>query len=188
MKRFLILLTLLLLALPALAQTPAPAVNPWAAGTNEITLQTTLHHDSVCADLNGISKEGGCWRGNGTLGWGYFVTDNSEIGGVVAALYESDGSGIAYGPSYQYNLPFSDKAGIYFGGDGTILAGDANELANFKAAVKMGLYRRMGRAAFRAGMDYSRAVDTKATLAKSLDRIDFMLGISFGIPKAPTTP
>jgi hypothetical protein len=187
-KRFLILFALLLLALPAMAQTPAPVPDPWAAGTNEITFQTTFHHDSVCADLEGISKDGGCWRGNGTLGWGYFVTDNSEVGGVVAVLYESDSTGIAYGPSYMYNLPFSPKAGLYFGGDGTILAGDASDLANFQAAVRMGLYRRMGRAAFRVGMDYSRAIDTKDTLAKSLDRIDFMLGISFGIPKSPTAP
>jgi hypothetical protein len=187
MKRILAVLAVLAcLSMPALAQDATP--DPWAAGTEEIILQTNFHHDSLCASPEGVAKKGGCWQGNATFGWGHFITDRTEIGAVTAVLYATDTNGFSYGPSYQFNLPLSKQAGLFFGGDGTILAGDVNQLANFQVATRIGAYVRQGRASVKFGVGYARALDTKMVEAKSLDRVDLMMAVSFGIPQQPTAP
>lgn len=180
---------LALLAIALVAPAAAADRVPWQHQTEEFLIDATIRHDSATGDTAAMVG----------FGWGHYVTDRTQIGAVVNALYSSDVDGYGAGPLYRFNfLPIGCddltgtgycKGNLYLTGSASALTGDLADQAAAAAAMGLGLRWFTGPgSAFNISATAQRAVDPEDDGAggdNTLDAYAFMIGISFGVPQAP---
>lgn len=171
-----------------LAQTPAPAQDPWHHGTNEYILEG-----------NYARQADGHWRGTVTTAWARFVTDNVEVGtiasfrSVLVRATTPEGpeavtaQGTGAGSWAEYNVPLKGKKFHIFGHlDGQYLTGDLADVATYAYSTGIGLKWHVGKSsAVRLSFDVDRAGQQNDASA-ALNQSGIHLGISLGAGK-PTT-
>jgi len=180
-------LAVLALALAA----PAAAADrvPWQHQTEEFLIDATIRHDAATGDTAAFVG----------FGWGHYVTDRTQIGAVVNALYSSDVDGYAAGALYRFNfLPIGCddlsglgycKGNLYLTGSASGLTGDLADQAAAAAAMGLGVRWFTGPgSAFNISATAQRAVDPEDAGeggSNALDAYAFMIGLSFGVPQGP---
>jgi type 1 fimbria pilin len=183
-------LALTVFAVLALA-TAAPAIAddalPWQHATEEFLIDATARHDSASGDTNVAVN----------FGWGHYVTDRTEVGAVVNAIFASDTDGYGAGPLYRFNfLPIGCDAGgackgnLLLTGSASALTGDLADQAAAVAATGIGVrwYTGPG-SALNLIANATRAIapgEEGGGGSNPLDSYSLTIGLSFGVPQSPT--
>lgn len=182
-----------LLVLAALALAPAARAEdrlPWQHATEEFLIDATARHDSATDDTNVFVN----------FGWGHYVTDRTQVGAVVNAIFASDVDGYGAGPLYRFNfLPIGCdpspgtycKGNLFLTGSASALTGDLADQAAAAAATGIGVrwYTGPG-SALNLSLNAQRAIspgDDAVPGDNPIDTYSMTIGLSFGVPQT-TTP
>lgn len=191
MKRHLFRAFAFLALLSVFLAAPALAADrlPWTHATEEFLIDGTARHDSASGDTNVFVN----------FGWGHYVTDRTEVGMVVNAIFASDIDGYGAGPLYRFNfLPIGCdaapgtycKGNLFLSGSASALTGDLADQAAAAAATGFGVrwYTGPG-SALNLSLNAQRAIDPGPEGGggdNPLDTYSMTIGLSFGVPQSPT--
>ena len=173
MKRFLILFVLLMLALPAFAQTPAPTPYVrWGHLDEEIILNGTF--------ARGLDNK---IHGQLSAAWAHYVTESTEVGAVIAYMNDPGvASGQSAGGFYEYNLPNLRKGHLFLGGDASYLTGNWQDLATASATFRLGYKLHIGTSsALRVAVEQVKPIIGVTEESDPLNQTRFVVGFSMGI-------
>jgi type 1 fimbria pilin len=183
-------IAVLAIAILAAIAWPAHAADklPWQHQAEEFLIDGTARHDSASGDTN-IAVN---------FGWGHYVTDRTEVGAVVNAIFASNVDGYGAGPLYRFNfLPIGCdtapssycKGNLFLTGSASALTGDLADQAAMTAATGLGIrwYTGPG-SALNLSLNAQRAINPGPEGeggANPLDTYSMTIGLSFGVPQSP---
>lgn len=183
----------LLAILLAAAAAPAFAADkvPWQHQAEEFLVDASARHDSASGDT----------LVNVNFGWGHYVTDRTEIGAVLNAVFASSIDGYGAGPLYRFNfLPLGCdatpgsycKGNLFLTGSASALTGDLADQAAMTAATGFGVrwYTGPG-SALNLSLNAQRAISPGPAGeggANPLDTYSVTIGLSFGVPQSAPPP
>lgn len=131
-----------------------------------------------------------------TFGWGHYVTDRTEVGAVLNALFDSGDGGYGAGPLYRFSfLPVACDAGgvckgsLLLSASASVLTGDLSDQAAMAAATGIGYRHYLSQgSALNVLLNASRAINAGDAVEggqNPLDAYYLTIGLSFGVPQAP---
>ena len=126
--------------------------HPWEKGAEEYILQAQGFRDQASES----------WDWNLLVAATHYVSEKTQVGGVLSVLRMGSEGGIGIGPFYEYTIGCNDDDICWvIGGDAQKLEAGADDLAAWRAATRSGIKWQVGNIGIRFMFEYTQALDSE---------------------------